>query len=107
MQHAEVGEDVLDPVGQHQRDPVARLQAEFDEGRAELPGQLAGLPPGDRLPGPAIIAVGVRGQAAYCSAVRASTSQSVWPAQACWSAVRCSVISLVTARLRLSFPAPG
>ena len=36
VHHPEVGEHVLDPVRQHQRDPLTRLQAEADQPGGEL-----------------------------------------------------------------------
>ena len=55
---------MLDPVRQHQRDPLTRLQAEADQPGGQLERLLAGLLPGDGLPWSAVVAVGVRGLAA-------------------------------------------
>ena len=54
VQRAQVGQHVLDPVGQHQRHPLPRLEAERGEGRRQLERPLAGLGPGQGLPRPAV-----------------------------------------------------
>ncbi len=64
VHHRKIGQHVLGPVRQHQRDPLARLQAEVDQGGGELKCLLPRLLPGQGLPRPVVVAVGVRRLAA-------------------------------------------
>ena len=54
VHRAHVADQVLDPVGGHDRDGVADLHARPDERGGEVEGRLAGLRPGERAPGLAL-----------------------------------------------------